>query len=406
MLGKNKFIERLKIKNLLSFSSEGIDLELESLNVLIGPNASGKSNLIEALGLLKSLPTDFAKAVRDCGGINDMLWKGAEKTPEAEIEATIHYPVGLHSLCHYISFTQAGERLELSVELIADNPPSYIGPPDYPHYYAYAQGEAAIRAKTNDELQSAPIGERTLRFLRPEDFLPNQSILAQRKEPDNYPEIAYLNSLYGNIKLFREWNMGRNALVRQPQKTDVNGDFLNESFDNLSLVLNDLEFRTDMKKRILDHLKTVHGRVQDIRTKTQMGQIQLYIDEGRNGMIPATRLSDGTIRYLCLLVILCHPSPPALICLEEPELGLHPDIIPEVGKLLIEASHRTQLVVTTHSPSLISALGDVPEAVVVCENHGDHTEMKRLNKEDLSNWLGEYELGDVWMTGELGGARW
>jgi len=78
------------------------------------------------------------------------------------------------------------------------------------------------------------------------------------------------------------------------------------------------------------------------------------------------RLSDGTLRYLCLLTILCHPAPPPLICIEEPELGLHPDILPEVAKMLVDAASRTQLIVTTHSDILVDCLSDHPEAIVVC----------------------------------------
>ena len=99
------------------------------------------------------------------------------------------------------------------------------------------------------------------------------------------------------------------------------------------------------------------------------------------------RLSDGTLRYLCLLAILCHPEPPPLICIEEPETGLHPDILPTIAELLIEASQRTQLIVTTHSDILVSALSDIPEAVLVCEKDEDGTHFKRLNKDDLKEWL-------------------
>ena len=122
--------------------------------------------------------------------------------------------------------------------------------------------------------------------------------------------------------------------------------------------------------------------------------------------IPATRLSDGTLRYLCLLAILCHPSPPPLICIEEPELGLHPDLLPKLADLLVEASKRTQLVVTTHSDILVDAMTEHPEDVVVFEKHDGCTEAKRLDADHLSVWLEKYRLGDLWLRGEIGGTRW
>jgi len=407
MLGNKRFIRKLKVRNLLSFSETGIDLQLESLNVLIGPNASGKSNLIETVALMKSLPSDFAQAVRVCGGINDMLWKGGEKRPIAEVEAIVYCPPpSIRPLRHKISFTKANEKLELIDESIEDEYGTRAGLDDVYFYYRFYMGNPVINVRSNNETQTGLEREPISRKLNREDLLPDQSVLAQRKEPDHYPEVTYLSNNYKRIMLYREWNMGRATLAREPQRTDVNGDFLNEDYSNLSLVLNDLEFKTAVKQDILKRLKTVYDRVEDIKTKTQMGQIQMYIDEGLNEMIPATRLSDGTIRFLCLLVVLCHPTPPSLVCIEEPELGLHPDILPEIGRLLIEASHRTQLIVTTHSPMLIDALGETPEAVVVCENHGKGTEMRRIGKEQLASWLEDYTLGDAWMRGAMGGTRW
>jgi predicted ATPase len=112
------------------------------------------------------------------------------------------------------------------------------------------------------------------------------------------------------------------------------------------------------------------------------------------------------LRYLCLLAILCDPEPPPLICLEEPELGLHPDILPKVADLLRAASERTQLIVTTHSDILVDAMTETPEAVVVCSKENGQTVMERLNPTDLCEWLKKYRLGQLWMKGEIGGTRW
>jgi len=133
--------------------------------------------------------------------------------------------------------------------------------------------------------------------------------------------------------------------------------------------------------------------------------VQVFFSEG-DFSVPATRLSDGTLRYLCLLAILCDPEPPPLICIEEPELGLHPDILPKLADLLVQASQRTQLIVTTHSDLLVDAMTEHPEAVVVCEKHDGKTEMRRLKKEDLASWLGKYRLGQLWTRGQIGGTRW
>ena len=104
------------------------------------------------------------------------------------------------------------------------------------------------------------------------------------------------------------------------------------------------------------------------------------------------------------MALLLDPTPPPLLCIEEPEIGLHPDIMPTIAEMLIEASQRTQLIVTTHSDALVSAL--TPDSVLVCkrDNRGSH--LDRLNPEQLKNFLENYSLGDLWRMGEIGGNRW
>ena len=96
------------------------------------------------------------------------------------------------------------------------------------------------------------------------------------------------------------------------------------------------------------------------------------------------------------------PGEDASKCIEEPELGLHPDTAALLVDLLIEASERMQLIVTTHSDALISELTNQPEAVITCERPGEGTILNRLDPERLRSWLDEYRLGDLWRIGELG----
>jgi predicted ATPase len=145
--------------------------------------------------------------------------------------------------------------------------------------------------------------------------------------------------------------------------------------------------------------------ITDVDVSVEGGTVQVFLQEGRR-TIPAARLSDGTLRWLVLLTILLHPNPPGLVCLEEPELGLHPDILPALTRLLREASSRMQLIVTTHSDSVADALTECPDAVVVCEKEEGSTTLRRLSRDVLSAWLKRYSLGELWRRGEIGGNRW
>jgi predicted ATPase len=109
---------------------------------------------------------------------------------------------------------------------------------------------------------------------------------------------------------------------------------------------------------------------------------------------------------LALLTILLNPKPAPVTCIEEPELGLHPDILPTLADLLVDASKRTQLIITTHSRSFLDSFTDMPEVVCVCEKVEGSTVIERLDKDRLKDWLDEYALGKLWTSGEIGGNRW
>ncbi len=386
------FIRRIKLENLLSFGPNTEELELAPLNILIGPNGSGKSNLIEAIGLLKATPRDLTAPIREGGGIRDWIWRGEPKVSSAYIEVILDNPKGA-ALRYCLGFAEKGQRFELTDERI-ENEEAYSNH-SRPYLYYELQGG---RATLNDR------GE-TQRQLRLEEMDPQQSILAQRKDPDHYPEVTWLGEAFDRMRLYRESSFGRHTPPRLPQPVDMPNDFLGEDGKNLGLVLNRLRREPKAKDRILKTVCQLYEGITDLDVSLEGGTVQVFAQEG-NIAVPATRLSDGTLRFLCLLAILCHPNPPPLVCIEEPELGLHPDILPILGALMREASDRCQLIVTTHSDVLVDALTDTPESIVVCEKHVGKTEMRRLDRPSLKEWLKSYSLGELWSKGKLGGNRW
>jgi predicted ATPase len=402
-----QLIRTLRLRNFLSFSHEGEEIALSPLNVLIGPNASGKSNTLAALSILRAVPQDLGMPIREGGGVREWLWKGNTGRPIAEIEATVEYSTGLMPLRYHLSFTEVNSRLEVVDEAIENECKQNLSDPDVSFFYRFQRGRPVLNVRTMPTADVIDQGQRSRRSLRREDLLPDQSVLSQRKDPDQYPELTYVGNNFAAIQLYREWNLGRYAVSRVPQPADLPGDVLFENARNLGLVLNNLLNRPTVKRLLLEKLQKFYAEVDDLVTGVQGGMVQLFVHEKNlSDPIPATRISDGTLRYLCLLTILCHPDPPPLVCLEEPELGLHPDILPIIAELLVEASQRTQLIVTTHSDVLVSALTDVPEAVLVCERDAMGSHLRRLESARLKQWLEQYSLGELWRMGEIGGTRW
>ena len=313
--------------------------------------------------------------------MGEWLWKGGKTIPTARVEATVAYPEGIMLLRYRLCMTLTGQRLEIVDEAIENERPSKPTETDVYFFYRFQGGNPALNVRTPIGAQ-APAGTdegRTRRHLRREHLSPELSILSQRKDPDQYPEITYLGHQCANIRLYRDWNLGRYTAPRMAHKADLPDDFLLEDASNLGLVLNDLQNRSGTRRVLLEKFSQCDESVEDITTKVQGGTVQIFVHEkGLNQPIPATRLSDGTLRYLCLLTLLCHPTPPPLLCLEEPGLGLHPDILTTVAELLVEASQRTQLIVTTHSDALVSALTDTPESMLVFEHDETGTHLRRL----------------------------
>jgi predicted ATPase len=387
-------IRSLTIRNLLSFGAEATTIDLQRLNVLIGPNGSGKSNLIEVLGLLQSAPKELATAISNGGPIDEWLWKGAPNTPTASIEAIISPAIGSTVLRYRLAFTKVGFRFEITDELIEDEEPLPGQPRPY-SYYSFVNGRPMLDDK----------GEK--RELRQEDLNPQLSILAQRRDPEHYPEITHLGIIFANFRLYRDWEFGGIAGVRQPCDAGLPNTYLEEDSSNLGVVLDRLLARPPVKHQILDSLRTFYENTKDLRTSIEGGKVQARLEERHlNATIPLIRMSDGTIRWLALLAILLNPDPPPLVVIEEPELGLHPDMIHELGELLADASTRMQIIITTHSDRLIEEFSHRPEVVLVCEKEAGASTFRRLDANQLSSWLKEYSLGQLWIKGQIGGTRW
>lgn len=392
-------IRRLTLQNFLSYGPEGVSVDLLPLNVLIGPNGSGKSNLLEALAILRATAKDLQGAIREGGGIDEYIWKGANSGDEAIIDVLIDDPNTFLTdrILYVIRLARKGTRLDVSGEGIQGVMRTPNAEIEVAPAFLYSGGAGVLRSQVEDE---APL------TLTHEDLKAGQSILSQRRDPERYREITFLADHFASIALFREWNFGARTPARLPQPTDLPTDFLLPDASNLGLMLHDLSQTSAKREELIHYLRQFYEHARFISTRIQGGPLQLYIEEEGGRLIPASRLSDGTLRFLCLLAILCHPSPPPVIGIEEPDLGLHPDILPTVADLLRKASERTQLFVTTHSDALISALSDVPESVLVCERMPNGTVMERLDAERLSVWLKDYSLGEIWRMGEIGGNRW
>ncbi len=410
------FLKSIKLSGFLSFPPDAEAIPLTPLNVIIGPNGSGKSNLIEAIELLRSTPTSLAEMIRAGGIASEWIWKGEPRADRASISATFSGTSIGHELRHEISFRPAGLRLEVTEESI-ENETSSPSQPEF--YYRLAAGNAVINACEQQTTTTpppttppppsgrapspnTPPTRRGYLSIPHGSLASDQSVLSQLRDRNAYPEMAWLREKYSGTQIFRDWVFGRGAPLRSPQRTDLNSTELLQKSENLALILNELQnsIHFDEFNRLM--LRFI-PRYQRFSTSIYGGSMQFYLHEhGLSTPVSGTRLSDGTIRFMAILALLLSPNPPPLLCIDDPELGLHPDAMSQLADLLVDASQRMQLIVTTHSESLISALTEEADSVLVC-NHIGGTTLERVNKEQVEHWLEDYRLGEAWRVGAIGG---
>jgi len=402
------FLNSIELSGFLSFAPDTPKIELTPLNVLIGPNGSGKSNLIEAIEVLRAAPTGLASLMRQGGTAQEWIWKGEPAAEFARIEVRIDktprrvpgvaYRLRYPPMKYSLRFSAAGLRLDIEEELIHSFT-SLKATPDIENVNVRLKRGRGTLAAAGPRLA---LNENNITATKAVDLAPEESVLSQRKDPLNYPELTWIAQHFTRIQTFRDWTFGRSAPLRQPQRGDLQIDTLLPGSENLGLLLNEIQ-HDKVSERFNRLLSRFLPRFERLSTRVYGGAVQFFLhEEGAGAPIPGTRLSDGTIRFMAIVATLLSPTPPPLVCIEEPELGLHPDAIMLLAELLVEASSRMQLIVTTHSPTLISALTDQADSVLVCE-HRHGTRISRVDPALMKNWLKDYRLGEIWRIGEIGG---
>lgn len=359
-------VKTVSVESFLSFGHLK-QFGLEPINVLIGPNGSGKSNFVEIFAFMRESPADVLKSLVQSGGFRDFVRKPT-LDPQALFKATI----------------ELTDRVEHN--LVIERSPT-----DGLRIFA-------------EQIRRGENGWREF----PEEFDleswdRKKSALAQFRDPQRFPGIQRLLKFYDSLAIYRRWTFGPDSLTRDRVSLDQRSDALAEDGSNLGLVLQKLWTSGSeelIRARLAEFLPDV--------VEPHFGHDPTWLEWGlrmqSGSVISARRLSDGTLRWLTLLCICLNPAPPELVCIEEPELGLHPDMMRTLAELLQDASTRGQVIVTSHSQGLVAAFSDRPEAIVVCEMHEGKTSMRRLQPSAI---LDDYEdLAMAWASGAIGGNRW
>jgi predicted ATPase len=408
------FLKSIKPVNLLSFGPNTEEIELRPLNILIGPNGSGKSNFIEVLRLLHSLPDKEPwSVVLATGGASEWVWKRtANGSAISSLRADFYLgdPTQGHSISNPRRFdlTIALEQYQSSFRVHAET----IGTAD----------DEGLRNGLFSWFERHGSQGGIHHRLRPSDAGPilfdvnlDRSLLSQLSSPqlqayglgEALPELFEIAEFLEGLEFHQDWEFGADLSVRDPIPVGQRVERLDEGGYNLAQMLAYFrDYDRAVFARVDELMKKFYEPFEGLEVRLIGTHLQVAVQEDGGFSTPAYRLSDGTLRWLALLAILLNPKPAPVTCIDEPELGLHPDMLPTLADLLVDASKRTQLIVTTHSTGLVDAFSDDPESVCVCEKVDGATQIRRLNADGLRSWLEDYSLGTLWAKGEIGGNRW
>ncbi|MDU9047480.1 MAG: AAA family ATPase [Candidatus Electrothrix sp. Rat3] len=367
------------------------------LNVIIGPNGTGKSNLLRLMELISvSAQGKLGKYIQSLGGMDPIVWDGTatsikfalESIPEGGELGPEHYELELARL-------GAGSSYKVEKELLINSHKLKKSIEKKPFKFLERFSKTAV---IFDET------ERT--FTTPEEFVSEEeSLLSIASGPFiNNHYIPPFQRELASIAVYHDLHTNNDASVRQPaisrmeKRVDPDGQNLISVMH--TLYTGDRNFKKDINSAMRaafgdDFEELIFPPASDQRIQMRIRWKSLKREQS------AAELSDGTLRFLFLLTVLASPSPAPVIAIDEPETGLHPSMLPLVAEYAVDASTRSQVIFTTHSPQFLDAFVETQPTTTVATWENGETILKTLKGENLNYWLKEYSLGDLFKSGEL-----
>ena len=356
-------LKKIKISGYKSIKK--LEIELKSLNIIIGSNGVGKSNFISFFKFMKKiLDQDLQFYVAEQGGANKFLYFGRKVTDK--IELVLYFPPNAYGAI-----------------LVPDATDSLIFKKEESQYRATDMGYT---------------------------FSPTTHKLAQAGDKESklgtgYNIEKYITKYIYDWKVYHFHDTSNSAKVKQNCKIN-DCEILSPDGANLSAFLYCVKKNNPQSyKIIVKTIQRVAPFFQDFILEPEVhnkDSIKLkWKHKGTDEYFDANDLSDGTLRFMLLTTLLLQPNLPTIILLDEPELGLHPFALKILASMFRKVSKKTQIIASTQSVTLADEF-DLEDLIVV-DRVDNQSVFKRLNTEEYQEWLEEYTLGEIWQKNLIGG---
>ena len=359
-------LDRLTIRGFRSIQ-ELEDFELKNLNVLIGGNGAGKSNFVEIFRMLRAMvDQSFENYILTHGGADDFLFNGPQVTPLVEVE---------------FEFGSNAYAFELQT---------------IPHNRFLIRSEKQRYSLMN--WQTIGINQLESQLYKRKD---------ERSRLGDWPGVGYY--VYQAISGWTVYHFHDTSSTAPMRRYEIVQDSarLRSDAANIAPFLMLLQKDDSVAyANILDAIQLVIPFFNDFilrpisRGEKEMVNLS-WMQKGSDYPMQPYHLSDGSIRFICLATVLLQPDPPSTIIIDEPELGLHPYAIALLAELIQATAERTQVIISTQSPTLVDYFS--PEHVIVVNREGGASTFDRLDAADLTEWLDDYSLGELWQKNIVAG---
>lgn len=360
-----RVLESLTVRGFKSIHDQ--TLKLAPLNVFIGGNGSGKSNLVGVFQFLnrvgnKELQTYTGVA----GGADSVLHFGRKRTASLSME---------------LEFGKGQDANGYRFELLPTEEDRFVFKEEWVFYHDRG------------------------RFPSPYGILIDRGHAESKLKESEERVAGHVRADLGSYRIYHFHDTSSSAKVKQTGDVDDNR-VLRSDAGNLAAFLYRLQkTQPDCFQNVEDTVRQIapfFERFQLQPSEHNRDKIRLeWKEQGSDAYFNAHALSDGTLRFMCLATLLLQPDLPSVVLLDEPELGLHPAAITLLAALLESAAERTQVLVATQSVTLVNQYP--PERVWVVEREEGASVFKHLAQEDLTAWLDGYALGELWEKNVLGG---